>query len=150
MTEPEDQVKPVGREAGWCHYPHGADVGVLGRGASMSQAFEQAAMALTAIVTSAEIRPATRVAVHCEAPDRELLLVEWLNAVIYEMSTRQMLFGRFSVRVEDGRLEAEMWGEPVDRARHEPASEAKGATFTTLEVARVDGGGWRAQCVIDV
>jgi hypothetical protein len=47
----------------------------------------------------------------CEAPDLELLLVEWLNAVIYEMGVRKMLFGRFAVRIEDGRLEGTLWGE---------------------------------------
>jgi SHS2 domain-containing protein len=65
------------------------------------------------------------------------------------MSTRKMLFSRFAVRLGSGRLEAEAWGEPVDAARHHPAVEVKGATYTALRVAR-EGEGWLAQTVVDV
>jgi SHS2 domain-containing protein len=136
--------------AGWEHFPHDADVGVRGWGASAAAAFEQAALALTAVVTDARVSPQTSVEVRCAAPDLELLLVEWLNAVIYEMAVRKMLFGRFAVRIEDGRLEGTLWGEPVDVARHAPACEPKGATYTALRVASDGGGTWSAACIVDV
>ncbi|HET20312.1 MAG TPA: archease, partial [Chromatiales bacterium] len=60
-----------------------------------------------------------------------------------------MLFGRFEVRIETGRLRATAWGEPVDQARHQPAVEVKGATLTQLAV-RQEGDLWVAQCVVDV
>jgi len=60
-----------------------------------------------------------------------------------------MLFGRFTVTIEGNRLTATMWGEPVDPARHAPACEPKGATYTALRVAR-DLEGWSAGCVVDV
>ena len=66
------------------------------------------------------------------------------------MATRRMLFGRFVVRIENGRLHGLAWGEPVDVARHEPAVEAKGATLTALQVAQRSDGTWVAQCVVDV
>ena len=90
-----------------------------------------------------------RVAIECEAPDDELLFADWLNAVVYEMATRRMLFGRFAVRFDGHRLSGEAWGEPVDAARHHPAVEVKGATYTTLRVAR-EAGRWVAQTVVDV
>lgn len=117
----------------------------------MAEAFGQAALALTAIVTDPERVAALQpVAIACEAPDAELLLADWLNAVIYEMATRKMLFGRFEVHVEDGRLAATAWGEAVDRERHRPAAEPKGATYTALLVRREADGRWVAQCVVDV
>ena len=59
----------------WEHFEHGADIGVRGFGASVAEAFEQAALALTAVVTDlTSVRPLERVEVHCEAPDNELLL----------------------------------------------------------------------------
>lgn len=134
----------------WEHFEHGADVGVRGLGATKAEAFEQAALALTAVLCEpAEVRPLERVEFACDAPDDELLLAEWLNALVYEMSTRRMLFSRFVVRLEGARLEAEAWGEPVDPARHHPAVEVKGATYTQLRVAP-DNGGWLAQTVVDV
>jgi SHS2 domain-containing protein len=140
----------MGMTASWEHYPHEADIGVRGRGASKAQAFEQAALALTGAVTDpAAVAPREAVQLQCAAPDDELLLVDWLNALVYEMATRRMLFSRFKVSLSDGRLSAEAWGEPVDALRHHPAVEVKGATYTTLRVAR-EGDAWLAQTVIDV
>jgi tRNA nucleotidyltransferase (CCA-adding enzyme) len=69
---------------------------------------------------------------------------------VYAMSTRNMLFGRFEVRIEDNRLFGKAWGEKADKARHEPAVEVKGATLTSLRISQAPDGTWQAQCVIDV
>jgi SHS2 domain-containing protein len=125
-------------------------MGVRGFGTSLAQAFEQAALAMTAVITDpASVEPREPVRIACEAPDEELLLVDWLNGLVYEMSVRHMLFSRFEVRIEGHRLEAQAWGEPADPARHQPAAEVKGATCTALRVARA-GVGWMAQTVVDV
>jgi protein archease len=136
--------------AHWEHYSHGADIGVRGLGRSVEEAFEQAAMALTAIVTDpASVQPRDTVQVHCEEPDRELLLVSWLNAIIYEMAVRKMLFGKFAVVLAGNSLTGTLIGETIDPERHELAVEAKGATVTDLKVA-CGNEGWLAQCIIDV
>lgn len=117
----------------------------------MADAFAGAACALTAVITDPDVvRPREAVIVRCSNPDPELLLTDWLNGLIYEMSTRRMLFSRFDVLIDDGELTATARGEPVDRRRHQPRVEAKGATYTALRVAREDDGRWLAQCVIDV
>jgi len=137
-------------KARWEHFPHDADVGVRGFGATAAEAFEQAAQALTAVVTQTHVEPKVLVEVNCEAPDLELLFVEWLNAIIYEMAVRGMLFGRFAVRIDGTRLEGTLWGEPVDVGRHAPACEPKGATYTALRVAADNDGLWSAACIVDV
>jgi tRNA nucleotidyltransferase (CCA-adding enzyme) len=143
----------------WEHFSHEADIGVRGRGASVEEAFSQAALALTGAVTDPkDVAPRTAVGIECHAPDRELLLADWLNALVFEMATRRMLFSRFDVRIteRDGGdapafdLQATAWGEPIERQRHRPAVEVKGATYTELKVAEDARGGWLAQCVIDV
>lgn len=136
--------------AHWEHFAHDADVGVRGYGATPAEAFEQAALALTAAVTDPARVAATQVVeIDCAAPDLEVLLVDWLNALVYEMSTRKLCFGRFDVRIEGTELHAAAWGERVSQAKHAPAVEVKGATYTELHVAEQDGA-WIAQCVIDV
>jgi SHS2 domain-containing protein len=135
----------------WEHFPHEADVGVRGEGATIEQAFEQAALALTAAITDPlVVIPRDMIRLSCEAPDDELLLVDWLNALVYEMATRSMLFSRFEVRLEGRRLDAKAWGEALDIGRHHPAVEVKGATYTALKVAQQPDGTWLAQCVVDV
>jgi SHS2 domain-containing protein len=137
-------------KARWEHFPHGADIGVRGYGASAAEAFEQAALALTAVVTQAPVEPKTKVEIACEAPDLELLFAEWLNAIIYEMAVRGMLFGGFAVRISGTHLDGTLWGEPVNVAWHAPACEPKGATYTALKVAADDNGVWSAGCIVDV
>lgn len=135
----------------WEHFEHRADMGVRGRGRSPDEAFEQAAVALTAVVLEpAEVRRHETVTVRCEEPELELLLVSWLNAVVYEMATRRMLFGSYSVHIEGLQLTGSMEGELVDQVRHQPAVEVKGATFTALRVAQEPDGSFVAQCVVDV
>lgn len=135
----------------WEHFPHQADIGVRGVGPTLAAAFEQAALAMTAVTTDlARVAPGESVEIACEAPDDELLLVDWLNGLILEMATRRMLFSRFAVTLDGHSLRATAWGEPVNVARHQPAVEIKGATYTELKVGRTDNGQWFAQCVVDV
>ena len=128
-----------------------ADIGVRGYGATPEEAFAQAALALTAVVTSVdEVAPREHLEIELgNAGDLELLLVDFLNAVIYEMAVRGMLFGKVEVHLAKEHLKASLWGERVDPARHRPAVEVKGATYTELKVAR-EGELWAAQCVVDV
>jgi len=138
-------------QARWEHFPHQADMGIRGIGTTKEEAFAHAAMAMTAVITDLTlVDPAQSVSITCEAPDDELLLVDWLNRLVYEMATRKMLFRRFAVRIDDHSLQATAWGEPVDVARHQPAVEVKGATYTALSVKQEQQGQWVAQCVVDV
>ena len=135
----------------WEHFPHEADMGIRGIATSLEEAFAQAAMALTAIVTDpASIRVRETITLTAADPDRELLFVDFLNALIFEMARRHMLFSRFQVTITSDRLSATAQGETVDVARHQPAVEIKGATYTALAVKRQDDGTWLAQCVVDV
>lgn len=131
-------------------FSHQADIGVRGLGETPAQAFEQAALALTAVITDIQTVAAEKmIRFSCDAPDVELLLVDWLNALICEMATRHMLFSRFDVQLDGNHLTAKAWGETLEITRHHPAVEVKGATYTELEVMQT-ADGWFAQCVVDV
>lgn len=136
---------------GWTHFEHLADIGIRGFGPTKAQAFEQAAMALTAVITEPEaVKDEVKVEIKCDAPDDELLLVEWLSKIIYEMSVRNMLFSRFSVQIDGNYLNAQAWGEKLDLKKHDPVVEVKAATYSALNVEKDDNGIWKAQCVLDV
>ncbi len=134
----------------WEHFEHKADIGIRGVGATLAGAFEQAALAMTAVVTDISLVQAlTSISISCNHSDKDTLLYDWLNALIFEMATRKMLFSQFDVSIDDGRLTASVAGEPIDIARHQPAVEIKGATYSELAVYQQDHQ-WLAQCVIDV
>ena len=135
----------------WEHFHHQADIGVRGCGDSMASAFEQAALGMTAVIADLDsIADSIAIPIHCEAQDRELLLCDWLNALIYEMATRKLLFRRFSVTLDGNELNATAWGETIDPLRHQPVVEIKGATYTEPGVEQDPDGNWIAQCVVDV
>jgi SHS2 domain-containing protein len=137
--------------AGWEHFHHEADIGVRGIGRDLPEAFEQAALAMLAVITDpATVEPREALELVVSAPDSHLLLYEWLNALIYEMATRKMLFSRFRVEITGDELHGTIHGEPIDVARHQPTVEIKGATFTELAVKQREDGLWLAQCVVDV
>ena len=142
---------PQHQAAQWSHFAHDADVGVRGEGTTLAEAFAAAAEAMTAVIAEPHsIAQRSAIPIQCQAPDPELLLVDWLNALIFEMATRHMLFSRFDVSIDGEQLNATAWGEPVDVDRHQPTVEVKGATYTALEVRQLANGRWVAQCVVDV
>lgn len=138
-------------QTGWEHFEHEADIGLRAVAATREAVFELMAEALTAVVTDpASVRLEQSREICCEAPEDGLLLVDWLNALIYDMATEHMLFGAWQVELDGQELRALARGEPVDQQRHQPAVEIKGATYTALEMGRGPDGAWRAQCVVDV
>jgi SHS2 domain-containing protein len=139
------------QDRNWEHFEHDADVGLRATAPTREALFEAMAEALTALVTDPEdVRPVESVTIRCEAPDDALLLTDWLNALIFEMATRKMLFGDWRVSIDGRVLDATATGEPVDRDRHEPVVEVKGATYTALAVEQDSEGKWHGQCIVDV
>lgn len=136
----------------WEHFEHDADVGVRGVGKTLEEAFAQAGLALMHVFARADaVEPNKSVPIECQASDDEVLLVDWLNALVYEVATRRMLFGRFDISIDADKLHATAYGETIDPSRHETVVEVKGATYTCLHVGEDSNSHlWTAQCVVDV
>ena len=135
----------------WQHFEHDADIGVHGIGQTKSEAFSQAALALTAVITDlANVADDKMIEITCEAPNDELLFADWLNKLIYLMATQHMLFSRFEVQIDNNQLHANAWGEKLDREKHQPTVEVKGATYTELGVYQDAHNMWHARTIVDV
>jgi len=66
------------------------------------------------------------------------------------MATHRLVFGKWRVTLDGNKLDALVEGETVDRVRHIPAVEVKGATYTALSFEQDASGIWHAQCIVDV
>ena len=131
-------------------FEHESDIGIRGFGGSMQEAFENAAVALYSVMVNIDaVNPVEERTVTVSAPDRELLLVEWLNALLAISDIERMVFSKFEVKLEATTLTGVAGGETLDRDRHEPHVEVKGATYHLLSVKEQDGI-YTAQCVVDV
>ena len=135
----------------WEHFHHQADIGIRGVGDTLENAFEEGAMALMAVICSPEnVEPQEMIDIQCEVDEKDLLFADWINALIYEMDVRKMLFSRFEVCIDGHQLSGKAWGELIDPDKHELAVGVKAATFMELKVYENDKHQWIAQCVVDV
>lgn len=131
-------------------FEHEADIGIRGFGHTVEEAFENSAMALYSVMVNVlAVEPREKRTVTVSAPDRELLLVEWFNALLSLSDIDRMVFSKFKVMIEGTSLTGTAWGEALDRERHEPNVEIKGATYYMLKVMETEGR-FVAQCVVDV
>jgi SHS2 domain-containing protein len=131
-------------------FEHGADIGIRGFGGTAEEAFENAAAALFSVIVKVHaVEPKEKRTIAVSAPDQELLLIEWLNALLSLSDIEHMVFSKFRVKMEGVSLTGTAWGEQLDQVRHEPNVEIKGATYYLLKVTEADGR-FVAQCVVDV
>ena len=129
---------------------HTAAVGIRAWGESLADVFAQAALGMFSFISdleSVQERESREVVV--EGADREVLLVAWLNELVYLFGVEGLLFRRFDVlEMEDTRIRARCHGERLDQARHSVTAEVKSATYHMLEVKRNDL--WHARVILDI
>ncbi|MDA8100231.1 MAG: archease [Nitrospiraceae bacterium] len=131
-------------------FEHEADIGIRGFGDSLEESFAHAAAAMYSVVVDVgNVEPRERRSITVSAPERDLLLVEWLNALLAVSDIDRLVFSKFAVSIRGNELAGEAWGEPLDRMKHRPRVEVKGATYHMLHVGTEEGR-FVAQCVVDV
>jgi SHS2 domain-containing protein len=131
--------------------PHTADLAWRLWGASIPELFENAGRALSATLTDRRYlrRRATR-EVSLTSVDREALLVDWLNHLLYLFDIEGFLGRDFQVEsLTPGGLKARVTGESFDPARHPARTGVKAATFHQLSIVPVKDG-WEATVVLDL
>jgi len=129
---------------------HTADVGIIAYGADMSQAFASAAKALFSLITELDdVKEVLYRDIELTAPDQESLLVEWLNELIYQFDTENILFKRFDIiQLDNTQLKTRSYGEKVDSSRHKLKTGVKAATYHMLKVDK--GDGCKVQVLFDI
>ena len=145
------EVLPRGRHPKYRQLSHTADLGWRIWGQSLPELFENAAAALVAtMVDRRTIRRRESREVTLGSEDRETLLVDWLNHLLYLFDVDGFLGRDFQVESLTPRsLRARVRGERFDPQRHPEKTAVKAATYHHLEIAPVDGG-WRATVILDL
>lgn len=130
---------------------HTADIGLRAWGATLQEAFENAATALSAIVVELDdIQPRIAYPIAASGDDDQSLLVNWLNEALYYLDARRIVLRRFRIEhFGDGRVAGQAWGEPRDPVKHRPKVIVKGVTYHQLKIdQRPDG--WQVQVFLDI
>ncbi|MEX0785119.1 MAG: archease [Dehalococcoidia bacterium] len=131
---------------------HTAEAGIIARGATLAEAFENAAEGMYSLVLELdriEEREAREITI--VGANHEDLLVDWLLELIYLTETEGLVFRRFEVdELADVRLHGRAWGERFDDERHRSHNVmVKAVTRHMLEIGREDAG-YRVQVLFDI
>ena len=131
-----------------------SDLSFVARGATPEEVFAAAAEALLAATLEdpADLGATREQRVELEEPDLDLLLLRFLNELVYLRDARQLLLRPRELHItHDGaaRLEAQLVGETLEPERHRLAGEVKAATAHALRIAPTEHG-WEATVTLDV
>ncbi len=133
------------------YFEHQADIGIRGKGNTLAEAFEQAALAMFEImVDTAELNPNEFQVVKIEANNLEELLITWLSELLFLKDVEGKIYSRFEIEsMNDTKILAKIYGEIIDLSRHKLKLEVKAATWTQLAIKK-DDNGFIAQCLVDL
>jgi SHS2 domain-containing protein len=132
-------------------FEHTADIGLVARGGTLEELFANAAMGLVDLIADPSgLRDTTHMRLTVSAPDREALLVAWLNELLYLLDSEKYLPRHCRItRFSETGLTAELWGERVERGRHTLRRLVKAATYHELRIIH-KGGRWEGRVVLDL
>lgn len=136
------------------YFDHEADIGIVGYGRNLEEAFEQGAKAMFNIMADINtIKCEKKVDIEVRAGDKGALFVEWLNELLALKDIEGMLFSEFEVKIEEKGnmlvLKGTAEGEKINYEKHRVDIEVKAATYSQLKIEKTDGL-WKVQCVVDV
>jgi len=144
---------------------HEADMGIVGIGSTVEEAFQEGARAMFSIMINLDkIVPTKFIEISCEADSIDILFVEFLNKLLAEINMSEMFFSKFEVKIEKTKpnaqrptpnalekyiLTGKAYGEPIDKEKHQAKVEVKAATYHGLKYEEKEGKHY-IQCVVDV
>jgi SHS2 domain-containing protein len=119
---------------------HTSDIGIRAFGTDLPEAFANAARGMFSLIVDPDsIRESLHRDINVKAPDKEVLLVEWLNELLYYFDTDGIIFKSFEVKsLTDTEIQARCYGEKADKSRHELKRGIKSTTYHMLKIEKKD------------
>jgi SHS2 domain-containing protein len=130
---------------------HTADVGIIAYGTNIEELFCNAALALFSLITEpGSIQEKSHLNLRVSSDERDSLLVEWLNELIYFFDAKHILFNRFDIEsLTHNQLKATCYGEGFDPMKHKIKMGVKAATYHMLKLDK-NSDGYKAQIILDI
>lgn len=127
-----------------------ADIAFEATGKDLNELFESAAVALeSSMANIGKVKPKIKKEINLSKETLEELLFGFLNELVYLKDAEHLLFSKFSVKVEEKKLTAEVFGEKIDSKVHELDNDVKAVTLHGLKVERTKDG-WMTKVILDV
>jgi len=133
-------------------FPHTADIGVRVFGKEMKELFENAAFAMFDIIADLEGLKEAQVSKEIKvcAHDYEELLVAWLDELLYNFYTKQIIFFKFDIsELSEDKIIATVSGRTLGENKNRLKTEIKAATYSDLKIKKTDAG-YQVEIIFDV
>ena len=130
---------------------HTADIGIISYGTDIEQLFSNAARGLFSLITElAGIKENIQREMKISSQDRESLLVEWLNDLLYIFDVEHIVFTRFEFdTLSEVELKTRCFGDKINPAKQKINREVKAATYHMLAINK-ENNGYKAQIIFDI
>jgi SHS2 domain-containing protein len=130
---------------------HTADIGIIAYGAGAKELFSNAALGLFSLITELDsIQEKLHLDLEVGSEDRDSLLVDWLNELVYCFDAKHILFKRFDIEsLTHNALKATCYGEAFDPSKHKIKTGVKAATYHMLRLD-TNSNGCKAQIILDI
>jgi SHS2 domain-containing protein len=121
---------------------HTADIYVAAYGKTLEEAFENAALAMFEVMTDTDnISVNVEDNFDVEAEDEFALLYNWLEALLVNFETKNMIYSQFKIssieEIEEGfRFKAAAWGEKFNVNKHVQKVGVKAITYHRMEILK--------------
>jgi SHS2 domain-containing protein len=121
---------------------HTADVFIAAYGKTLTEAFENAALAMFEVITDTDkVSPDIEGSVEVEAEDKYALLYSWLEALLVKFEIENMLYSKFKIsnlkETSGGfRIQATIWGEKFNAKKHTQKVAVKAVTYHRMEIIK--------------
>lgn len=118
-----------------------ADIGLKAYGETLTEAFENAGLAIFNIISDTDGIDAVReIEFEITSEDEVSLLYDYLEELLFYHETEFMLFSEFIVEIDENlTLKAKIKGEEINWDKHERKSEIKAITFHKMAIRKDDG-----------
>lgn len=133
-------------------FEHTADLGLRIRHASLEGLLAEAGTALFELLVEnlSEVQPLIHLEIQLKQADRELMLFDWLNELLYVFDAKHLVLCQFSVKVQGDSLHAIVSGEPRDDVKHQLDHEVKAVTYHQLKLEHQADGDWLGEVILDI
>jgi len=132
-------------------FPHTADIGIRAYGKDLKELFENAAFAMFDTIADLEgLKTTITQDLKLNAGNHEELLIAWLDELLYNFYTKQVIFSEFAIKeLSEHGLIAKASGRPVGANRNRLKTEIKAATYADLKIMKIEGG-YQVEIIFDV
>jgi len=130
---------------------HPSDIGIIARGRTKKEAFENAAFGMMDMMFDlSKVKPKETIKIKVEGEDIQSLLVNWLNELIYLSDAKRIMFSSYEIlSFGDKMLEALVAGEKIGTAKHKVKLYIKAATYNQIDIVKIKSG-YSIKIIFDV